>query len=192
LVVERGVGLRFRVAEVVLVAANGCGPESGTPLIVVRPHGAPAPVLGPPGTSPVPAARSRWRRRRHVGTAYAYRACQCALMWDDGVGSGVGVAIQRYAAALPVLEHHGLVPGPGGFDPADLYAVAGHRGWLAYAEPGTGTGPSRRWRASVMAHRGETSSPVAVLVGGTIGHGQTEAEALAVALAGMLRRGDVG
>jgi hypothetical protein len=98
------------------------------------------------------------------------------------------VKVLSYATALPVLSAHGLEPGTAGFDVGDLYAVAGDRGWVANVERGTATGSRRRWRASVIAHRRETNRPLPVLVGGTTGHGPTEAQALAVALAGMLRR----
>lgn len=102
------------------------------------------------------------------------------------------MTIRRYTATLPVLAAHGLAPGPAGFEVADLYALAAYRGWLAHAERSTARGPGRRWRATVVHHRRETANPIAVLVGGTSGHGGTEAEALAVALAGMLSRYDVG
>ena len=95
---------------------------------------------------------------------------------------GGNVKVLSYATALPVLTAHGLEPGTTGFDVGDLYAVAGDRGWVANVERGTAAGSSRRWRASVFAHKRTATNPTAVRVGGTTGHGPTEAEALAVAL----------
>jgi hypothetical protein len=96
-------------------------------------------------------------------------------------------ATTRYAAALPVLAAHGLVPGPAGFDPGDLVACAAARGWTATAEhlprrPGT-----LAWRATVFA-RDPRVVASGVTVSGAYGSGATEAEALAVALASLLRR----
>jgi hypothetical protein len=110
----------------------------------------------------------------------------------DGVANrwGSGVKILRYATAVPVLASHGLAPGPDGFHPADLFAAVNDRGWIAHTERGTSSGITRRWRASILNHRQTVDYPVSILVGGTHGHGATEAEALAVALAGMLRRGE--
>src|SRR5262249_31881850 len=103
---------------------------------------------------------------------------------------GWNVKVLNYATALPVLSAHGLEPGTTGFDAGDLYAVAGDRGWVANVERGTAAGSSRRRRASVIAPLRTAANPTAVLVGGTTGHGPTEAAALAVALASMLRRGE--
>jgi hypothetical protein len=91
-----------------------------------------------------------------------------------------------YAAALPVLAAHGLVPGPDGFDPVDLAAFAEARGWWVLAEPTARPTLIRRWRASVL--RPSSTGTAGALVAGTVAHGATEAEAVAVALASMLRR----
>jgi hypothetical protein len=93
----------------------------------------------------------------------------------------------RYAGALPVLAAHGLAPGAGGFDPADLVAFAAARGWTASAERLPRPPRTLAWRATVFA-----SVPPAGGAGATVcgvyGSGATEAEALAIALASMLRR----
>lgn len=98
-----------------------------------------------------------------------------------------------FAAMLPVLSAHGLVPGPTGFDPLDLVAFAARRDWIAAAER-TGVRPgsrsSRRWRASVFAPapRGTAAGVGVSGINGINGTGPTEGEALAVALASMLAR----
>jgi hypothetical protein len=102
----------------------------------------------------------------------------------------VEVKVLNYATALPVLAAHGLEPSTTGFDAGDLYTVAGDRGWVANVERATAAGSNRRWRASVFTHMRTAANPTAVLVGGTTGHGPTEAATLAVALASMLRRGE--
>jgi hypothetical protein len=102
----------------------------------------------------------------------------------------VAMPDRRFAAMLPVLSAHGLVPGPAGFDPRDLVAFAARRGWTAAAER-TGVRPgsrsSRRWRASVFAPA-PRGTAAGVGVSGTNGTGPTEGEALAVALASLLAR----
>jgi hypothetical protein len=96
--------------------------------------------------------------------------------------------VSRYATALPVLAAHGVAPGPDGLDPADLAAAAEARGWRVSTEPAAGAGsPQRRWRATVMGPA--STGPAGVFAAGTHAYGATETEALAVALASMLRRG---
>ena len=101
------------------------------------------------------------------------------------LGAGVSPN-RRYARALPVLAAHGLLPGPAGFDPADLAAVAAARGWGVSTEPAAKATPARRWRATVSARRPGRGKEVSL--GGAHGHGATAAGALAVALASLLRR----
>jgi hypothetical protein len=99
---------------------------------------------------------------------------------------GAAVRARAYATALPVLAAHGLVPGPDGFAVVDLVAFAAARGWRVSAEPAARPTLLRRWRATVLRSSppGTAGAPVA----GTFAHGATEAEAVAVALASMLRR----
>jgi hypothetical protein len=93
----------------------------------------------------------------------------------------------RYAGALPVLALRGLAPGAGGFDPAALVAFAAGRGWTATAERFPRTRGTLAWRATVFASV-PPAGGAAAIVSGVFGSGTTEAEALAVALASMLRR----
>ena len=92
-----------------------------------------------------------------------------------------------YETALPVLAAHGLIPGPDGFAPEDLVAFAEQRAWGTSAEPTGRRARNRRWRATVFSRR-EGSSRVHAPLGGATRYGATEAEALAVALASLLRR----
>jgi hypothetical protein len=93
----------------------------------------------------------------------------------------------RYAGALPVLAAHGLAPGAGGFDPDALVACAAARGWTASAERVPGARGTLSWRATVFASA-PPAGGAAATVSGVYGSGATEAEALAIALASMLRR----
>ena len=91
-----------------------------------------------------------------------------------------------WTRALPVLAAHGLVPGADGFNVQDLAAFAQHRGWQTSTVRTGHLGRGLRWRATI------TGRPVAttpeVTFSGTYGHGSTEDEALAIAVAGMIRR----
>jgi hypothetical protein len=93
----------------------------------------------------------------------------------------------RYAGALPVLAAHGLVPGPGGFDPGALVAFAAARGWTATAERRPRPRGTLAWRATAFASAPPAGGAAATVLG-VYGSGATEAEALAIALASMLRR----
>ena len=93
----------------------------------------------------------------------------------------------RHDEAAAILAAHGLVPGPGGFAAADLVAFAVGRGWAARAERTAARGPTRRWRATVAVSLAGATPP-RVLLGGATRSGATEAEALALALATVLRR----
>jgi hypothetical protein len=84
-----------------------------------------------------------------------------------------------------------LAPGQEGFDVVDLLDLAAYRGWQASVERAGAVAGSRRWRATVLTVRPQSDAFQTVL-SGTVSHGATEGEALAVALASMLRRGDVG
>jgi hypothetical protein len=93
----------------------------------------------------------------------------------------------RYAGALPVLAAHGLAPGARGFDPAALVAFAAARGWTATAERLPRPPRTLAWRATVFVHA-PLAGRAEAIVSGVFGSGATEAEALAIALASMLRR----
>jgi hypothetical protein len=93
-----------------------------------------------------------------------------------------------YAAALPVLAAHGLVPGPDGFAVVDLVAFAAARGWGVSTDRVAKARGLRRWRAVILVHNPVPVGRAGIQVGGTTAAGTTEAEALAVALASMLRR----
>jgi hypothetical protein len=89
--------------------------------------------------------------------------------------------------ALPILAAHGLTPGADGFAAADLVAFLEGRGWTVSAERTDLAAPSRRWRATVFARRPQGGGGH-VLLSGVTRHGATEGEALAMALASLLRR----
>ena len=89
--------------------------------------------------------------------------------------------------ALPVLAAHGLVPGPDGFDVADLAAFAQERGWQSSTERTGHQGRGRRWRATILT-RFAPAPGRNVALSGTHGHGDTEDEALAIALAAKIRQ----
>ncbi len=93
-------------------------------------------------------------------------------------------------AAVPVLAIHGLTQGPDGFDATELAAFSREQGWTACAEPTGRSLGQRQWRASVFLS-GAPNGRGGGLVSGTTGHGATEAEALAVAVASMIRRWSV-
>src|SRR5215207_1056898 len=92
-----------------------------------------------------------------------------------------------WTRALPVLATHGLVPGPDGFDVTDLAAFAQKRGWQSSTEQTGHQGRGQRWRATVSI-RYAAATGFGVGLGGNFGHGTTEDEALAIALAGMIRQ----
>ena len=92
------------------------------------------------------------------------------------------------AARAAILQNAGLVPGPDGFDLADLERLAEARGWTWIAAPAaTHHGRPGRWRATVFV-RGRPQTARLPMLMGSRGSGSTEAEALAAALAAPLAR----
>src|SRR4051812_22093221 len=86
------------------------------------------------------------------------------------------------AEAVLVLATQRLVPGQEGFTSSQLATYAERQGWSVSTEQTSTQSPRRRWRATVTARllpRG--------YITGTQGSGATEEEALAVAVAGMVR-----
>lgn len=93
---------------------------------------------------------------------------------------------ERALARTGTLAAHGLSVGPDGYDLGALTRLLDQRGLRWATEPVSLSGTRRRrWRATVFAAR-----PGGGKVGclwGARGHGASEAEALATALAAMLR-----
>src|SRR3954447_23077265 len=86
------------------------------------------------------------------------------------------------AEAVVVLATRQLVPGPEGFTMSQLATYAERQGWSVSTEQISTKFPHRRWRAAVTAHllpRG--------YITGTRGSGAAEEDALAIAVAGMVR-----
>jgi hypothetical protein len=133
-----------------------------------------------------PAAMSETGATGDTETAHPAAPPEGATAILAAVPGAVGGRVLRYADALPVLAAHGLVPGPAGFAAADLIAAAAARGWAARTERVAARG-TLRWRATVFGATRYRRHSGPMLTGATR-RGATEAEALAVALAGLLRR----
>ena len=92
-----------------------------------------------------------------------------------------------FLSALAILEAHGLIPGPDGFDLHELTALATQCCWHVFTERTTYHTPNRRWRATV-SQRSTFAGTVGGIHRGAHGAGATEADALAIALASMIRQ----
>lgn len=90
----------------------------------------------------------------------------------------------RRAESAAILAAHGLLPGPDGYDPAELEAFAAARGWQTTVERRPSSGPPR-YRALGFA-AGEPAGPALTGLRAFRGSGRTPGEALAQCLARIL------
>jgi len=91
--------------------------------------------------------------------------------------------VRTYAEAVEELAKHDLIPDHNGFTLSHLMSYAAEQGWSVTTEQTSAKAVGRRWRASVTTHL----PPNGYIIGAQ-GSGATEEEALAVAMAGILRR----
>jgi hypothetical protein len=90
---------------------------------------------------------------------------------------------RAWIRALPILANQGLVLDADRVEVGALAAYARCQGWQHSTEPTGQPFPTRRWRATVLMRQASHG-----YLSGTHGHGATEEEALAIALASMIRR----
>ena len=88
-----------------------------------------------------------------------------------------------YAEAVAVLVTQRLFPGQEGFTISQLATYAARQGWSVTTEQTTNPLVHRRWRATVTARHISDG-----YISGTQGYGSTEEDALAIAVAGMVRQ----
>jgi hypothetical protein len=101
------------------------------------------------------------------------------MVWKERVSDRT----RQWIKALMILTAQGLVRGPDGLELHDLCAYALRQGWQVSTERTRKQLPKRRWHATVSNRQVADE-----VLSGTHGYGITEDEALAIAVAGMVRQ----